>query len=57
MRGSVRFGLYRVSGKIDFLYRIHPFMHGPTLPVPIFVSLHFLQAGVLAYDRVHPLLL
>jgi hypothetical protein len=26
-------------------------MHGPTLPVPIFVGLHLVEAGVLAYDR------
>ena len=28
-------------------------MHGPTLPVPVFVSLHFVEAGVLANGHIH----
>jgi hypothetical protein len=28
-------------------------MHGPTLPVPIFISLHFLEVGVLSDGLVH----
>jgi hypothetical protein len=28
-------------------------MHGPTLPVAIFVSLHLSEARVLAQDRIH----
>ena len=36
--------LHRVSGKGDFRNCVHPFIHGPTLPVAIFVGLHFLLA-------------
>jgi hypothetical protein len=30
-------------------------MHGPTLPVPVFVGLHFVKAGVFADSLVHAL--
>src|ERR1700733_9772892 len=30
-----------------------PLMHGPALPVPIFVGFHFIEAGVLANGLVH----
>jgi hypothetical protein len=33
----------------EFFNRIQPLMRGPALPVPIFVSLHFVEAGVLAH--------
>jgi hypothetical protein len=28
-------------------------MHGPALPVPVFVSLHFVEAGVLANGHAY----
>src|SRR5205809_40356 len=45
--------LHRVSGKGDFGNRVHPLMHGPTLPVPIFVGLHFIEAVIDTYRLVH----
>jgi hypothetical protein len=37
----------------EFGNGIDTLMHGPTLPVPVFVSLHFLEPTVLADGLVH----
>jgi len=44
-----------VGGKGDFRNGVHPFMHGTTLPVPIFLGLHFVRAGKDADGLVHAL--
>ena len=47
----------RVGGGGEFGNRLHPFMHRAALPVPIFVGLHFLVAGVFTDGLVHALCL
>lgn len=40
--------LHRVSCKCHFRDGVHAFLHGAALPVPIFIGLHFLEAGIRA---------
>ena len=42
-----------VGGADQLLDGIHPLMHGPALPIPVFVGLHFVKAGVFADRLVH----
>jgi hypothetical protein len=44
-----------VGGKRDFCNGVHPFMHGTTLPVLIFLGPHFTRAGKDADGLVHAL--
>ena len=46
--------LYRMSGKSHFSNRIHSFMDGPTLPVPILVGLHFVETVIDTNAFIHP---
>jgi hypothetical protein len=48
--------LHRVNGKRQFRDSAHALMGGPALPVPIFVRLHLLQAGVFADRLIHVLI-
>jgi hypothetical protein len=48
--------LQGVSCASEFSNGAHAFMDGPALPVPIFVSFHFLLAGVNANNLVHAFL-
>jgi hypothetical protein len=43
----------RVSDSGQFGNRVHPFMYGTALPVPVFVSLHFHVTGVFSDGLVH----
>src|ERR1700733_3693855 len=45
--------LHRISSKSDLRNRIHPFMHGPALPIPVFIRLHFIKAAIHADSLVH----
>jgi len=44
---------HRVSSKSNLGDRIHTLIHGTALPVPVFVSLHFLSTGIGADGLVH----
>src|SRR5260370_30324743 len=50
IRGSA---LHRISGKSNFGNRIHSFMDGPALPVPILVGLHFIEAVIDVDSLIH----
>ena len=43
----------RVRSGGKFGNRVHPFVHGPALPVPIFIGLHFIEAVIDADGLVH----
>ena len=45
--------LHRIGGKSHFSNRIHSFMDGPTLPIPILVGLHFIEAVIDANGLIH----
>ena len=47
--------LHRIVFLGEFGDRSDPFVYLPALPVPVFVSLHFIEAGVLTDRLVHTL--
>ncbi len=47
--------LHRAGGKGEFSNRVHALLRGPALPVPILVSLHFIEAVIDADGLVYAL--
>ena len=47
--------LHRASSKGNFSNCVHPFIHGPALPVAIFLGFHFFEARLEADACVHGL--